>query len=225
MTIGLYGLETAERIHDAVLGGEAEPQSLDSIYDEDKEPVWFLAKLTETLLYPDPDEDNPVETGQTTAKANVLYYAAPENPITYDMQEVTVEEVEVTITNRNPLIFAAKGDYIWCRLVEAEFVPLGLVRNEVDAVLTEDLDPANDVLTDPSTATFKILHPNSDGDLVVTSWEETLTNRFIDISLEDKTYITVKRLNGEWRLSAADCKASSIDHTTDNDDDLLGEQP
>ena len=220
MTYGIYTEKTARAIHDAVLG-QQDSGSADT-YNEDHEPVWFYAKLTETLLYPDTAESKPQETGYTTATANVLKYTT--DTTSHDMQEVTTTSEEITITNRNPLIFAAKGDYLWVTFRNAEYVPVGVVRGEVDAVLTSSLAVATDVLTGPTTATFKILHPNSSGDLVLTSWQETLTHRYKGITLESGTYVTVKRINGEWRLSGADCEVSGIT-LTGGDTDLLGEQP
>lgn len=220
MTYGIYTEKTARKIHDAVLGSE-DGGSAD-IFSEDYESTWFLAKLTETLLFPDPLESKPQETGYTTATANVLKYTTDTS--SHDVEEVTTESEEITITNRNPLIFAAKGDYLWVTFRNAEFVPVDVVRGEVDAILTTSLSAATDVLTGPSTATFKILHPNSSGDLVLCDWEETLTHRYLGITLDAATYITVKRLNGEWRLSGADCQASTIS-TTGGDTDLLGVRP
>jgi hypothetical protein len=220
MGFGIYTEETARRIHNAVLGSE--PISGDELYGPDYESRWFYAKLTETLLYPDTGETNPEETGYTTATANVLKYTSDLS--SHDREEVTTQNQEITITNRNPMIFAAKGDYLWVTYRDAEFVPLGVVRGEVDAVLTSALSAATSALTSPATATFKILHPNSSGNLVVTSWQETLTHRYEHISLPLGTYITVKRLNGEWRLSGADCDVSSMS-TSGGDTSLLGEQP
>ena len=217
---GIYTEQTARKIHNAVLGDESVAPS--EIYSEDYEPVWFYAKLTETLLYPDPAESKPEETGYTTATANVVKYTT--DTTSWDREEVTTENQEITITNRNPLIFAAKGDYLWVTFRDAEFVPLGMVRGEVDGILTGELAAATSTLTSPGTATFKILHPNSSGNLVLTDWVETITNRYENIDLQSGTYITAKRMNGEWRLSGADCAVSTIS-TSGGDSDLLGEKP
>jgi len=223
MTLGLYSQKTAELIHQRVLGDDPDVVHSEGAYDTDYESEWFMVKLTETLLYPDPLETKPEETGQTTATAAVIKYdKTVEEDL--DMEEVTDTDEEITIVNRNPLLFAQKGDYLWVRHTEAEFVPVGVVRGEVDAILTSALAAASDPLTGPSTATFKILAMNSSGDLVVTTWEETLTHRYKSITLDDATYITVKRLNGEWRLSGADCGVSGITHTG-GDTALLGVQP
>jgi hypothetical protein len=201
MTLGLYSQKTAELIHQRVLGDDPDVVHSEGAYDTDYESEWYLAKLT-TNLTPATD----AETGHTTCTANVTKYTTADTG--HAKEEVTDVAEEITITNRDPNIFGAKGDYITVRYVEAEFVPVGPIRTELDAMLTQTLTAATNCLTGSVTATFRVLHPDGGGNLAVTAWNETLTHRYENISLTANTYITVRRLNGEWRLSGADCDVS-----------------
>jgi hypothetical protein len=73
----------------------------------------------------------------------------------------------------------------------------------------EDLLAAVDTLTDPSTATARVLAKKSNGDLEITTREITLTNRFLNISIDSGIYGKAEWIDGEWQLYAADCPSQS----------------
>ena len=226
MTYGLYTEQTAKSIHDVVLGPQSVQTDTEGLYDDNYEPIWFLVKMTETLRYADSDETKPEETGQRTAKGNTVTLTS--DSTSNDYEENTVEGAEITVTTRDHNIFIAKGDYIWCREIDDAVVPIANMRTDLDAVLTQSLSKATNSLTDPAQAICKILHPTGSKEpeasgwssLAVTTWEETVINRFTDISIVAGTYITIRRINGEWRPITADCSDSGIDHTA-GDDTLL----
>jgi len=79
----------------------------------------------------------------------------------------------------------------------------------VQVILMEDLLAAVDTLTDPSTATARVLAKKSNGDLEITTREITLTNRFLNISIDSGIYGKAEWIDGEWQLYAADCPSQS----------------
>ena len=92
-----------------------------------------------------------------------------------------------------------------------EFKPLaaggGINRKQV--ILSEDLYAAVNRLTDPSTARAIVLKRKANGDLKRTSKQITITNRFINISVDAGTYAKAEWIDGEWQLYAADCPGGS----------------
>lgn len=52
-----------------------------------------------------------------------------------------------------------------------------------------------------------MLVKNADGDMVQTTDEIEIVNRFAHISLLAATYAKAEWIDGEWQLYAADCEA------------------
>jgi len=79
----------------------------------------------------------------------------------------------------------------------------------LQAILVSDLLAAVDSLTDPSTAQARILARKANGDLEISTREETVVNRFENISIDADTYIKIEFIDGEWQPYAADCGPQS----------------
>jgi hypothetical protein len=79
----------------------------------------------------------------------------------------------------------------------------------LQAILVSDLLAAVDSLTDPSTAQARILARKANGDLEISTREETVVNRFENISIDADTYIKIEFIDGEWQPYAADCGPNS----------------
>ena len=216
MAFGIYSETVAQDIYDNVIGGRILLPEEDPLASSVVGNDWIYCRLTETIRPGD-----PLYIGVTTGKANRIKYT--NYPFSQDMEEVESDTHEITIVNRDPNVFLAKGDYIWVREMAGEFAPVAGMRTELDAVLTEDLDKANSITLTPATAQCKILHPSGAG-LALCNWEETVTNRFLHIELKAKTFIGIKRRNGEWRLADTDCEVSELD-TSGGNDDILGTYP
>lgn len=76
-------------------------------------------------------------------------------------------------------------------------------------VLQSDLYAAVDWKNDPSTAVVRIARKNTAGDYEVTAQEETVVNRFENISLDAGTLIGIEWIDGEWQPYKADCLPES----------------
>ena len=216
MAFGIYSETVAQDIYDNVIGGQRllpeEDPLASSVVDND----WIFCRLTETIR-----PGSPLSAANT-GKANRLKYTKF-YPVSQSLEELESDTHEITIVNRDPNVFLAKGDYIWVREMAGEFAPVAGMRTELDAVLIEDLDKAYNITLLPATAQCKILHPSGAG-LALCNWEETVTNRFLHIELKAKTFIGIKRRNGEWRLADTDCEVSELD-TSGGNDDILGTYP
>ena len=222
MTFGIYSQKDAQTIYDNVIGGRKLLPEEDPLASSVVGNDWIFCKLTETIRPPGGiGFPSSVTIATNTGKANRIKYT--NYPVSQDMEEVESDTHEITIVNRDSNVFLAKGDYIWVREMAGEFAPVAGMRTELDAVLIEDLDKASSITTSPATAQCKILHPSGAG-LALCNWEETVTNRFLHIELKAKTFIGIKRRNGEWRLADTDCEVSELD-TSGGNDDILGTYP
>ena len=76
-------------------------------------------------------------------------------------------------------------------------------------VLQSDLYAAVDWKSDPSTAVVRIARKNSAGNYELTTQEETVTNRFENISLDAGTLVGIEWIDGEWQPYKADCSPQS----------------
>jgi hypothetical protein len=74
-------------------------------------------------------------------------------------------------------------------------------------VLDASIAAATNALTSPTTGTASVLGRNSDGDLYDTDADITVVNRFEHITLDQYTMAVVAWIDGEWRLTSADCDA------------------
>lgn len=72
-------------------------------------------------------------------------------------------------------------------------------------VLDGDLAAAADKATSPATATGSVWQKDSDGDLVDSGSNITVTNRFENVSISSGTQVKVEWIVGEWQPYAADC--------------------
>jgi hypothetical protein len=78
-----------------------------------------------------------------------------------------------------------------------------------EAKMLEDLPAAVDTKRDPSEATARILIPGTTEDLRNSDKIVTVTNRFLNISIDAGTYVRIEPLNGKWYPYVGDCPGGS----------------
>ena len=71
--------------------------------------------------------------------------------------------------------------------------------------LDGNLDAATSFADDPSTATLSVWEKNSDGDYEDSGRDETVTNRFENLSFTAGQIMEAEFRDGEWKPKAADC--------------------
>ena len=76
-------------------------------------------------------------------------------------------------------------------------------------VLQSDLYAAVDWKSDPSTAIVRIARKTAAGNYELTTQQETVTNRFENISLDAGTLVGIEWIDGEWQPYKADCSPQS----------------
>lgn len=74
-------------------------------------------------------------------------------------------------------------------------------------VLDEALDAPTNGLTAAETATASVLARNSSGNLVDAGYNITVVNRMEGVTLAQYTLCVATWLDGEWRITSADCDA------------------
>ncbi len=86
--------------------------------------------------------------------------------------------------------------------------------------LKEDLYAANNSDNDPSTAKAWVRMRKSNGNLIVTNKEITVTNRYKNISVDKGTYVKVELMEGdEWEPYASDCPGDLSESVGSSDSD------
>ncbi len=71
--------------------------------------------------------------------------------------------------------------------------------------LDGDLAAATAFSNSPATATMSVWAKNSSGNMVDTTRNITVTNRFEGTSLSSGTIVKAEWIDGEWQVYAADC--------------------
>ena len=89
------------------------------------------------------------------------------------------------------------------------------VQRQLTVVLDESLSAATNAATTPATATASVLQRTSGGDLIDSERDITLVNRFEHIAIDANTLATAMWIDGEWRLSTADCEPLDAETLTD----------
>jgi hypothetical protein len=88
------------------------------------------------------------------------------------------------------------------------YIPLTTTIKHKQVILDEDLYAGVAVKTDPSFAAATVLVKRR-GNLVDSGKKITVSNRFINISVDAGTYAKAEWIDGEWQLYAADCPGGS----------------
>ena len=89
------------------------------------------------------------------------------------------------------------------------------VQRQLTVVLDESLSAATNAATTPATATASVLQRTTAGDLIDSERDITLVNRFEHIIIGANTLATAMWIDGEWRLSTADCEPLAAETLTD----------
>jgi hypothetical protein len=154
-------------------------------------------------------------TGYTQADIRVIRYVQPGDGVTLNMEESTTTTGIVQVTNRFESFSASAGDLLLVIRHGSEWSPVNSGGRRHQVIFETDLAAAVNTKRDPSTATARILRRKADGDLTSSCDSITVTNRFMNISIDSGTYAKVEYIDGEWQPYAADCPGGSvsIDHS------------
>lgn len=77
-------------------------------------------------------------------------------------------------------------------------------------ILLGDLDPASNAIDSPATATLRVYNYDDDGDLVDSTKDITVTNRYTEIgTISSGSLLMVIQHGPEWWPIAADCSATA----------------
>lgn len=210
LPIGVYRPDDAREIHRRVLGPMATQPALDNARDKTIHNLLYYALLLEDLTA----ATNPL-TGYTQAQIRVIRYVQPGDGVTLNMEESTTTTGIVQVTNRFESFSASAGDLLLVIRNGSEWSPVNSGGRRHQVVFETVLAAAVDTKRDPSTATARILRRKADGDLTPSCDSITVTNRFMNISIDSGTYAKVEWIDGEWQPYAADCAGGSvsIDHS------------
>ena len=82
-----------------------------------------------------------------------------------------------------------------------------IAQRPLTVVLDAALNAASNALTGEATATASVLRRNSSGDLEDSGNNITVVNRYESVSLAQYTIGVATWVDGEWRMTSADCDA------------------
>ena len=205
LPIGVYRPDDAREIHRRVLGPTATQPALDNTRDKTIHNLLYYALLLEDLTA----ATDPL-TGYTQADIRVIRYVQPGDGVTLNMEESTTTTGIVQVTNRLTSFSASAGDLLLVIRNGSEWSPVNSGGRRHQVIFETDLAAAVNTKRDPSTATARILRRETNGDLTSTCDSITVTNRFMNISIDSGTYAKVEWLDGEWQPYAADCAGGSL---------------
>jgi hypothetical protein len=205
LPIGVYRPDDAREIHSRVLGPTATQEALDNTRDKTVHNFLYYALLLEDLTA----ATNPL-TGYTQADIRVIRYVQPGDGVTLNMEESTTTTGIVKVTNRFESFSASAGDLLLVIRHGSEWSPVNSGGRRHQVIFETDLAAAVNTKRDPSTATARILRRKTDGDLTSSCDSITVTNRFMNISIDSGTYAKVEYIDGEWQPYAADCPGGSL---------------
>jgi hypothetical protein len=205
LPIGVYRPDDAREIHSRVLGPTATQPALDNTRDKTVHNFLYYALLLEDLTA----ATNPL-TGYTQADIRVIRYVQPGDGVTLNMEESTTTTGIVKVTNRFESFSASAGDLLLVIRHGSEWSPVNSGGRRHQVIFETDLAAAVNTKRDPSTATARILRRKTDGDLTSSCDSITVTNRFMNISIDSGTYAKVEYIDGEWQPYAADCPGGSL---------------
>ena len=83
------------------------------------------------------------------------------------------------------------------------------VQRPLTVVLDADIAAASNAATTPATVPASLIAKAESGDLYDTNETVTVVNRWEHIALSSGTLCVVTWIDGEWRITAADCEPLS----------------
>ena len=208
--LGVFTVGDARHIHKEIFGTRMSQPPMDNTRDKTIHNLLYYALLLADLAA----ATDPL-TGYTQANIRVIRYVQPGDGVTLNMEESTTTTGIVKVTNRLTSFSASAGDLLLVIRNGSEWSPVNSGGRRHQVIFETDLAAAVNTKRDPSTATARILRRETNGDLTSTCDSITVTNRFMNISIDSGTYAKVEWLDGEWQPYAADCAGGSvsIDHS------------
>jgi hypothetical protein len=203
--IGAFTVGDARHIHKEIFGTRMSQPPMDNTRDKTIHNLLYYALLLEDLTA----ATNPL-TGYTQAQIRVIRYVQPGDGVTLNMEESTTTTGIVKVTNRFESFSASAGDLLLVIRHGSEWSPVNSGGRRHQVIFETDLAAAVNTKRDPSTATARILRRKTDGDLTSSCDSITVTNRFMNISIDSGTYAKVEYIDGEWQPYAADCPGGSL---------------
>jgi hypothetical protein len=203
--IGAFTVGDARHIHKEIFGTRMSQPPMDNTRDKTIHNLLYYALLLEDLTA----ATNPL-TGYTQAQIRVIRYVQPGDGVTLNMESSTTTTGIVQVTNRFESFSASAGDLLLVIRHGSEWSPVNSGGRRHQVIFETDLAAAVNTKRDPSTATARILRRKTNGDLTSTCDSITVTNRFMNISIDSGTYAKVEWLDGEWQPYAADCAGGSL---------------
>ena len=208
--LGVFTVGDARHIHKEIFGTRMSQPPMDNTRDKTIHNLLYYALLLADLAA----ATDPL-TGYTQANIRVIRYVQPGDGVTLNMEESTTTTGIVKVTNRLTSFSASAGDLLLVIRNGSEWSPVNSGGRRHQVIFETDLAAAVNTKRDPSTATARILRRETNGDLTSTCDSITVTNIFMNISIDSGTYAKVEWLDGEWQPYAADCAGGSvsIDHS------------
>ena len=203
--LGVFTVDDARHIHKEIFGTRMSQPPMDNTRDKTIHNLLYYALLLEDLTA----ATDPL-TGYTQAQIRVIRYVQPGDGVTLNMEESTTTTGIVQVTNRLTSFSASAGDLLLVIRHGSEWSPVNSGGRRHQVIFETDLAAAVNTKRDPSTATARILRRETNGDLTSTCDSITVTNRFMNISIDSGTYAKVEWLDGEWQPYAADCPGGSL---------------
>ena len=203
--LGVFTVDDARHIHKEIFGTRMSQPPMDNTRDKTIHNLLYYALLLEDLTA----ATDPL-TGYTQAQIRVIRYVQPGDGVTLNMEESTTTTGIVQVTNRLTSFSASAGDLLLVIRNGSEWSPVNSGGRRHQVIFETDLAAAVNTKRDPSTATARILRRETNGDLTSTCDSITVTNRFMNISIDSGTYAKVEWLDGEWQPYAADCPGGSL---------------
>ena len=203
--LGVFTVGDARHIHKEIFGTRMSQPPMDNTRDKTIHNLLYYALLLEDLTA----ATDPL-TGYTQAQIRVIRYVQPGDGVTLNMEESTTTTGIVQVTNRLTSFSASAGDLLLVIRHGSEWSPVNSGGRRHQVIFETDLAAAVNTKRDPSTATARILRRETNGDLTSTCDSITVTNRFMNISIDSGTYAKVEWLDGEWQPYAADCPGGSL---------------
>ena len=203
--LGVFTVGDARHIHKEIFGTRMSQPPMDNTRDKTIHNLLYYALLLADLAA----ATDPL-TGYTQANIRVIRYVQPGDGVTLNMEESTTTTGIVQVTNRLTSFSASAGDLLLVIRNGSEWSPVNSGGRRHQVIFETDLAAAVNTKRDPSTATARILRRETNGDLTSTCDSITVTNRFMNISIDSGTYAKVEWLDGEWQPYAADCPGGSL---------------
>ena len=203
--LGVFTVGDARHIHKEIFGTRMSQPPMDNTRDKTIHNLLYYALLLADLAA----ATDPL-TGYTQANIRVIRYVQPGDGVTLSMEESTTTTGIVQVTNRLTSFSASAGDLLLVIRNGSEWSPVNSGGRRHQVIFETDLAAAVNTKRDPSTATARILRRETNGDLTSTCDSITVTNRFMNISIDSGTYAKVEWLDGEWQPYAADCPGGSL---------------